>query len=330
MIALPAACQCVRNSATLILCLAALIAPGVANALGADAPRAPEPAPAPAASNAGNKPTPPSNAKPKAPSRPAGAGNPADRCNALSRTEIFEPGRVYRLQGRRGYISEIRLGAGDSISTPPMGGDTDGWDVIAPTGSTVVTVKPRRVAENTNLILQTAFRSYLIALEIAAEHSPCKGEWQLTFQLPAPPVVLSAELPGVVAAREALALQEATTAAPAGRNWSYSMQALPGSDDILPTEVYDDGRFTFIRIPGNRELPSVFRISTDGTESFVERHMEGRDLMVVHDVSRQWVLRLDKQTVGLWNEAFDIEGVPPVAGARSDRIQRVIRGGAHQ
>jgi type IV secretion system protein VirB9 len=303
----------------LALCLAALLVQGEANAFGADAPRPTDPAPA---TSGTGTPLPP-KAKPKPAPRAAAGAN----CNALSRTETFEPGRVYRLLARRGYVSEIRLGAGDSISTSPMGGDTDGWDVVAPIGSTVVTVKPRRVAENSNLILQTAFRSYLIGLEVAADHSPCKGEWQLTFQLPAPPIVLPAELPGAAAAREARALQEAAVASPPGRNWSYSMQALPGSDDILPTEVYDDGRFTFIRVAGNRELPSVFRISTDGTESFVERHMEGRDLMVVHDVSRQWVLRLDKQVVGLWNEAFDIEGVPPVAGARSDRIRRVVRGG---
>lgn len=309
---------------TLAVCLAALVISDAACALGADAPRAPDPAPA--ASSTGNKPTPPPKTKPKTPSRSHSDASLADRCNALSRTEMFEPGRVYRLLGRRGYVSEIRLGIGDSISTDPKGGDTDGWDVIAPIGSTVITVKPRRNANHSNLILQTAVRSYLIALEVAEDHSPCKGEWQLTFQLPAPPIVLPAELPGAIAAREARTLQEAATATPPGRNWSYSMQALPGSDDIVPTEVYDDGRFTYIRIPGNRELPSAFRISTDGTESFTERHMEGRDLMVVHDVSRQWVLRLDKQTVGIWNEAFDIEGVPPVAGARSDRIRRVIRG----
>lgn len=317
-----------HTATVLSLCLTALLAQGEAAALGADAPRSSEPAAADkaAAPDTANAKSP--KAKPKATGpRTAGAGNPADRCAAPSRIELFEPGRTYRLQARRGYVSEIHLGAGDGISVPPAGGDTDGWDVDSTIGSAVVTVKPRHKAENSNLILQAAGRSYLIALDVIPEHSPCKGEWQLSFQLPAPPVVLMAEPPALVAAREARALREATQEVPVGRNWSYSMQALPGSDDIVPTEVYDDGRFTFIRIPGNRELPSVFRISSDGTESFVERHMEGRDVMVVHDVSRQWVLRLDKQTVGLWNEAFDIEGIPPVAGARSDRIQRVIRGG---
>jgi type IV secretion system protein VirB9 len=244
----------------------------------------------------------------------------------MSRVEDFVDGRIYRLQARRGYVSEIRLGAGDAIATDPMGGDTDGWDVVSPIGATVVTVKPRLKAISSNLILQTASRSYLVDLEVIPDTSPCKGERQLSFRVPAPPVVLMPEPPAVVAAREAQAVQEAMNDVPPARNWSYTMQALPGSDDILPTEVYDDGRFTFIRIPGNRDVPSVFRIAADGTESFVERHMEGRDLIVVHEISRRWVLRLDKQTVGIWNEAFDIEGVPPVAGTRSDRVRRVVRG----
>ena len=322
-------CRRTWSATALSLCLA-LLAQGEAAALGAEAPKAPEPTAA-AAAAPGSGSTQPSKAKPKSSSpRNTSTGNPADRCAAQTRVETFQPGHVFRLQARRGYVSEIRLGAGDSISSPPLGGDSDGWDVISPIGAMVVTVKPRLKAENSNLILQAGGRSYLIALEVIPEHSPCKGEWQLSFQLPAPPVMLMAEPPALVAAREARALQEAAQDVPAGRNWSYSMQALPGSDDIVPTEVYDDGRFTFIRIPGNRELPSVFRVSSDGTESFVERHMEGRDLMAVHDVSRQWVLRLDHQTVGLWNEAFDIEGVPPVAGARSERVQRVIRSGDQQ
>lgn len=313
----------------LTLCFAIVLAQGEALALGADSPNSsphsPEPSSTPTTATA-------TTSKAKAggtKAKPTSAGR-RHTCAPHTRTEHFEPGRVYRLQAKRGYVSEIRLGAGDSIADQALSGDTDGWDIASPIGATVVTVKPGSKAFNTNLILRSASRSYLIALEIVPDYSICKGEWQLNFQTPAPPVVLTAEAAGIIAAREAArqaqALREAKEVTPAGRNWSYSMQALPGSDDIVPTEVYDDGRFTYIRIPGNRELSSVFQISSDGTESFVERHMEGRDLMVIHDVSRQWVLRLDKQTVGIWNDAFDIEGVPPVAGARSERIKRAIRG----
>lgn len=315
----------------LALFLTTLITQADVLALGADAPRTPAKATAAEPSEAvkgHDKPATQAKAKPKPTQRrAANPPPPADRCPAASRTEMYEPGRVYRLQTRRGYASEIRLGIGDTITEDPLGGDVDFWDVDGPIGTNVVTVKPKEKANPSNMILRSLGRTYLIALDVLPNVSPCRGEWQLTFQVPAPPVVLAPEPPAVIAAREARALNEAAQAVPPGRNWSYTMQALPDSNDILPTEVFDDGRFTYIRIPGNRELPSVFLISADGSESFVERHMEGRDLMVIHEVARQWVLRLDKQTIGLWNEAFDIEGVPPVAGARSDQVRRVIRTG---
>ena len=57
--------------------------------------------------------------------------------------------------------------------------------------------------------------------------------------------------------------------------------------------------------------------------------MEGRDVVVIHEVSRRWVLRLDKQTVGLWNDNFNPEGVPPIAGTVSGKVQRITNGQAY-
>lgn len=310
------------SRAVVTVCIATLLAQGNVWAIGADTPR-------PASNSTEQKSGPESDKpKPKLAARPA---TQAPRCSDPIHIEDYEPGKIYRLKARRGYVSQIQLGTGDIIAGPAFGGDTDGWEVDSPVGGTVVAVKPRKSATQSNLIVRTQNRSYVIALDLVPELSPCQGDWQLVFRVPPPPVVLAAESPEKIAAREALLesrlIKEAAKETLPGRNWAYSMQALRGSDDIVPTEVYDDGRFTYIRIPGNRELPSVFRIAADGTESFVERHMQGRDLMVIHEVSRRWVLRLDKQTVGLWNDDFDIEGVPPVAGTSSARIKRVVRGG---
>ena len=57
-----------------------------------------------------------------------------------------------------------------------------------------------------------------------------------------------------------------------------------------------------------------------------DRHMQGRDIIVAHEVARRWVLRLNKQTVGIWNDAFDPVGVPPVAGTTSEKVERITNG----
>ena len=92
----------------------------------------------------------------------------------------------------------------------------------------------------------------------------------------------------------------------------------------MPSLVFDDGRFTYFQFPGNREVPSIFVISADGEEGRVNYHMDG-DLAVVQRTSRRFVLRLGKAVVGVWNDAFDAEGVPPRAGTTSEQLRRPVR-----
>ena len=75
----------------------------------------------------------------------------------------------------------------------------------------------------------------------------------------------------------------------------------------MPTLVFDDGRFTYLRFPGNREIPAVFHVLGDGGETLVNARMED-DLLVVDRVSRRLMLRAGSAVVGLWNEAFDLDG----------------------
>jgi len=108
------------------------------------------------------------------------------------------------------------------------------------------------------------------------------------------------------------------------RNASYSMQVMPHSDDIAPVAAWDDGRFTYLRIPNNRRIPAIFRVSEDGSESVVDRHMEG-DVIVVHELAQRFVLRLADEVVGIWNDAYDMDGVPPEDGTTVGGVKRVLR-----
>ena len=103
----------------------------------------------------------------------------------------------------------------------------------------------------------------------------------------------------------------------------------PGPDrgaaqDIVPTLVFDDGRFTYLRFPGNREIPAVFHVLGDGGETLVNARMED-DLLVVDRVSRRLMLRAGSAVVGLWNEAFDLDGKPPGDGTTVPGVQRALR-----
>ncbi len=96
-----------------------------------------------------------------------------------------------------------------------------------------------------------------------------------------------------------------------------------GNGDIMPKKVWDDGRFTYIAMGNNREIPAAFKVDGNNGESTVNLHTEGQ-LLVIHEVARRFVLRLDKQEVGIWNEAFDPEGMPNQTGTTSDRVLREV------
>ena len=49
------------------------------------------------------------------------------------------------------------------------------------------------------------------------------------------------------------------------------------------------------------------------------------DLLVVDRVSRRLMLRSGSAVVGVWNEAFDLEGVPPDGGTTVPGVQRVLK-----
>jgi len=122
-------------------------------------------------------------------------------------------------------------------------------------------------------------------------------------------------------------------AAPAPLNWNYSMQVGKNSDGIAPTMAYDDGRFTYLRFPNNRDFPAVFLVAADKSESIVNSHIDPAkpDVLVVHRVSPALILRLGNAVVGLYNESYDTDGLPPAHGTTVPDVQRIIKSdqGAH-
>ena len=109
------------------------------------------------------------------------------------------------------------------------------------------------------------------------------------------------------------------------RNTNYTMQKIEGTEEIIPNQVWDDGRFTYIRIPNNRSIPTIFKVAPDNQESMVESHLEN-DVLVAHQVAPRWVLRLSNQVVGIWNESYDPDGVPAVNGTTIPGVMRVVKG----
>jgi type IV secretion system protein VirB9 len=233
---------------------------------------------------------------------------------------VYAPDAVVRIEAQRGFATHIALDPHEQIQVVAPG-DRDGWQVVANRGDHDVYLKPQLAAHDSNLEIRTDKRSYsfdLVVLPVKAKFGNGDEMYRVTFVYP-DEVKAQAH-----AETDAEIVAQRLGQSPVVRNTEYSMQVMSHSDDIAPTAAWDDGRFTYIGIPNNRRIPAIFRVAEDGTESVVDRHMED-DTIVVHEVAKRFVLRLGEEVVGIWNDAYDMDGVPPHDGTTVMGVKRVLR-----
>jgi type IV secretion system protein VirB9 len=110
------------------------------------------------------------------------------------------------------------------------------------------------------------------------------------------------------------------------RNWHYSMKVPGGSEGIAPSMAWDDGRFIYLKFPGNREFPAAFVVSADGSESLVNTHIDPKtsDVLVIQQLTPELVLRLGTQVVGIFNDSYDAYGVPAKDGTTVEGVRRNV------
>jgi type IV secretion system protein VirB9 len=207
-------------------------------------------------------------------------------------------------------------------------------------------VKPKTTAhEPNNLAVVTDQRVHAFRFVVLADGDARLPVYRLTVRIPpAPsPAANAAATPhAALVAPSTLASLAATLpaanqqlvngrliAAPQVVNQAYSIAEGPNGKDIVPTLVFDDGRFTYFRFPNNREVPAVFQVMGDGSEAMLNARMDG-DLLVVDRVARRLMLRAGSAAVGVWNDAFDIDGIPPTGATTVAGVKRLRKAEAAQ
>ena len=223
---------------------------------------------------------------------------------------------------KRGFVTQIDFGKGEAIESlggtsqaAALTGDADGWIVVGRKGDRHLYLKPKSEAYPSNLLVVTNRYNYAFELRILPDESRSDGVWRLSFRYPNDGLS-NAE---VRANQVAYALGAPNET----RNLKYRVELIRGNGDILPKKVWDDGRFTYIAMGNNREIPAAFKVDGNDGESTVNLHSEGQ-LLVIHEVARRFLLRLDRQEVGIWNEAFDPDGMANTTGTASSEVVREV------
>ncbi|UNE53885.1 P-type conjugative transfer protein VirB9 [Bartonella machadoae] len=104
------------------------------------------------------------------------------------------------------------------------------------------------------------------------------------------------------------------------RNWAYTAQ---GSITLEPSSVYDNGKTTTFTFPDNQEIPAIYIVSSDGTESLVPKTTKG-NMVIVHAISSRFTLRHGRNVLCIFNEAYQRQGTNPGTGTTSPSVERKV------
>jgi len=274
------------------------------------------------------------------------------------REVVYDPKAVVTVPVKRGVVTLVMLDADEVIAevASGLGGDCAkaeaAWCIAAQAGGRNLFVKPKSTASAANTVaVVTDRRSHSFRFVVLADGDPTPPVYRLVVKAPVtrraaaparqaahdglPPALLAplAALPPVIATQTPQqVVTERLQSKPQVLNSSYSIAEGDASEDIVPALIFDDGRFTYLRFPGNREVPAVFHVLGDGSETLVNARMED-DLLVVDRVSRRLMLRAGSAVVAVWNDAFDLDGVPPERGTTVPGVRRTLKAdstAAHQ
>lgn len=244
------------------------------------------------------------------------------------RTVNYTPNDVVKVVGRYRASTQIEFAPNEEIVHVAIG-DSVSWEV-APARN-ILFLKPREKNPPTNLQVVTIRgngdrRVYQFELR-ASEGAVTRNDayFVVRFRYPAD----EAERRRLEAAAKQAAAQRkwadktlSLHQAYAARNYRYSAQ---GSRALQPDMIFDDGKVTTMTFNGNREIPAIYMIQSDGEETLIpwDARQSG-EVIVVHGTAREFRLRRGDDVLCIFNEAYDPVGVNPGTGTTSPSVERVV------
>jgi len=231
---------------------------------------------------------------------------PAFASDAVSRYQ-YEDGAVYAVRTGLGIATTIELDPADAV-LDYSSGFSSGWDIVR--RGNLFYIKPKNVDVDTNLLVRTQKRSYIFELSVVAtdwrklDDVRRRGvQYRVVFEYPQDEAAAAAAAAAAATAPAPIESENSIEAAPSF-NYDYDVSTRTKRPWLVPSNVYDDGRFTYVRLSNPDNIPTgnwptVFGRNARHEEDFlVNSNVEGNTI-VVHGIYPFLVLRHGKETVGL-------------------------------
>jgi type IV secretion system protein VirB9 len=223
---------------------------------------------------------------------------------------------VYRLRGYVGYQIDITFSVGERFLGLGVG---DSRGITFAADGNHLFLKPRAARVATNLTVLTNRRTYLFDYEAdSAPPDPGGADviYALRFEYPAIPV--RAGSPKRLQVETDLVVARSARA----RNYDYWYC---GNPSLRPVAAWDDGVQTTLVFGAHTELPAVFALNEDGSESLVNFDVqEGR--VVIQRVAHRLIVRRGKLAGCIVDRAFAGGGERLSSGTIAPNVRRVTRG----
>jgi type IV secretion system protein VirB9 len=222
---------------------------------------------------------------------------------------------VYRLRGYVGYQIDITFSTGERFLGLGVG---DSRGIAFAADANHLFLKPRAARVATNLTVLTNRRTYLFDYEAdPAPPDPGGADviYALRFEYPAIPVRAGSRK------RRQVETDLVVAQGARARNFDYWYC---GSSSLRPVAAWDDGVQTTLVFGAHTELPAVFALNEDGSESLVNFDVRaGR--VVIQRVAHRLIVRRGKLAGCIVDRAFAGGGERLSSGTIAPNVQRVTR-----
>jgi type IV secretion system protein VirB9 len=228
------------------------------------------------------------------------------------RVAPYAADEVYHLKGYAGYQIDLEFEPGESF-VGLGAGDLESLAFAAQDNH--LFLKPRATGADTNLTVLTNRRTYHFEYS-AGERRPDPQGTDVIYALR----FLYAPAP-----ERAADDAERRLAAAAQSRWHNLAYGYRGSPALKPEAAWDDGVQTRLRFSARQELPAVFVRNDDGSESLLNFSIEAGEL-IVHRVSRTFILRRGHLFGCIVNQGFTGAGERLPSGTLAPDVERATRG----
>lgn len=210
------------------------------------------------------------------------------------RTVVYSPRDVVEIKGHYGYQTLIEFNRDEAILNIALG-DSMAWYARPNEAGNLLFVKPIENNATTNMTVVTSKRTY--HFELNAKRAPNAHAKDMAFhvQFKYPENHMG------FMERDISEISRSDRTVPAQWNFDYEFA---GDTRQVPKRAFDDGEFTYFEFDKNTDIPALFKVAPDGTESLIDYKVEGR-YVVVRRIAAQFTLRNGDLVTCIFNRGYD-------------------------